>query len=226
MGKKNYVRCGAPQDIKLIEFRPWLGLTASQERQYAKCKEHLAKMLLNTWPAKYGWLNDSKEMIANEAACDVLLDVHLLKLPRPSFDGELPEKTRAAAFRRRADLCATFIRTMNAYKRSASPAIPMDEIAEEAMNVAVEPTAETLPLKLALGDVLSRISPEDVKLFDMRLDGLSFDDIAKVMGVNKTTISRRIRKYRQLVAAAIENHFFFTGRCNKPAKIAENVNEE
>lgn len=213
-----------PPPVRLIEFQPWRGLTDRQEKQYARCKERLAKLLLTTWPSRYGWLHDSKETIANEAAHDVMLDVHLLRLPRPFLDGEFPQETRNAAVRRRADLCAGLVRRMYADKRSAAQTIPMGK---EALDVAAEPTASTFPLKLILDEALSHISSEDAGILGKRIDdGLSFEDIAKEAGCDRTTVYRRVRQCRRFFKAAMENHFFFADCCNKPAQIAENVSEE
>ena len=205
-------------DVRQITYQPWLGLTASQEAQYARCKEALARQLLVSWPTKYSWLTDIREAIANEAACDVMLAVHQLRLPRPSLEGAFPEETRHAAIRRRADLCANHVRKLYAEKRSAAQTVPLDASAE-ALDVVAAPA---FPRAQILGDMIRHVTREDGKILALRLaEGMSFDDIATRMGLDRATVYRRLRRYRGIVGAAMENHFFFADCCNKPARIAE-----
>jgi hypothetical protein len=206
----------------LIEFRPWLGMTAMRQRQHARCKEILVRLLLDTWPAKYGWLTADREDIASEAAHDVMLDVHLLRLPRPSLDGRFPEETRSAAFRRRADLCAECVRRTYAARRSAAQTVPM-ESAGEALDVAAPPT---FPLPQILASVQSRLDAAAWEMVRGRIAGVPLGEMAEEMGIDRTTAYRRLRRCREAVREATENQIFFDERCNKRAPIAEMLYEE
>ena len=221
-GSTNAPRAQATGLPPLIEFRPWLGMTAMRQRQHARCKEILVRLLLDTWPAKYGWLAADREDIANEAAHDVMLDVHLLRLPRPSLDGRFPEETRGAAFRRRADLCAEWVRRTYAARRNAAQTVPM-ESAGEALDVAAPPS---FPLPQILASVRQRVDAAEWEMVRGRIAGVPLGEMAGEMGMDRTTAYRRLRRCREAVREATENHFFFDGRCNKPAPIAEILYEE
>ena len=59
-----------------------------------------------------------------------------------------------------------------------------------------------------------------------RLGFHRLEQMAGEMGMDRTTAYRRLRRCREAVREATENHFFFDGRCNKPAPIAEILYEE